>query len=317
MSTSICERAFGPPPLSLNPLRLQRELTSFNRDRLAPTVELSGDADARLALELRMRRCEQAFVERERAGVRAWAEQAPDAPDAFVRWFESLELSGPGQHDPLFEYLAHSASRDELIWFLQQEMAGEAGFDDLVALTQVKLPLRPKLELARNYWDEMGRGNAGGVHGELLARLGIELAIERSDDVAWESLALGNLMVALASNRHYAYQSIGALGVIELTAPGRAVLVNQGLKRLQVSGEARRYFALHATLDVKHSRAWNAEVIAPLVAQDPRVATAIAEGALMRLRAGERCFQRYREALGLAALAPCTQPAPCAALRSA
>jgi hypothetical protein len=135
------------------------------------------------------------------------------------------------------------------------------------------------------------------VHGELLTNLARELAIPQSDDVVWESLALGNLMVALAANRHYAYQSIGALGVIELTAPGRSVLVNEGLKRLGVGGAARRYFALHATLDVKHSVAWNQEVIAPLVATDPRVAQAIAEGALMRLQAGARCFARYRREL--------------------
>jgi hypothetical protein len=298
MPTSICQRAFGRSVFSRDPLELQRELTAFNRIRLEPSVE-PADAEAEFAFELRMKRCELALVERERSEIHARAAHAPRSPEAFVAWFERLETTGPGQHDPLFDYLAQRASRDEMIWFLRQEMAGEAGFDDLVALTQIKLPLRAKLELARNYWDEMGRGMPSGVHGELLARLGVELAIERSDDVVWESLALGNLMVALASNRHYAYQAIGALGVIELTAPGRATLVNQGLKRLQLSGEARRYFALHATLDVKHSLAWNREVIEPLVAQQPRVALAMAEGALLRLRAGERCFQRYRREFGL------------------
>jgi hypothetical protein len=64
-----------------------------------------------------------------------------------------------------------------------------------------------------------------------------------------------------------------------------------------VGGAARRYFALHATLDVRHSQAWNRDVLAPLVAADPRVAPYLAEGALMRLRAGERCFERYRAKL--------------------
>jgi hypothetical protein len=36
----------------------------------------------------------------------------------------------------------------EISWFMEQEAAGEAGFDDLVAYTQVKLPARAKLELA-------------------------------------------------------------------------------------------------------------------------------------------------------------------------
>ncbi|HMI89771.1 MAG TPA: iron-containing redox enzyme family protein [Polyangiales bacterium] len=290
-------------------------MSDFNRTRLEPCLAVERENEGielKLAVESVMRELEGGFVEHKRASVRARAALVPRTPDEFVAWFEALEINGPGQHDRLFTYLANGASRAEMIWFLRQELAGEAGFDDLVALTQVKLPLRPKLELARNYWDELGRGHESGVHGELLTSLAAELAIESSDDVVWESLALGNLMVALASNRHYAYQSLGALGAIELTAPGRSTLVNQGLKRLGVSGAARRYFALHATLDVKHSLAWNREVIAPLVAKDPRIAQAMAEGALMRLQAGARCFERYRRELGLDA-GRTSGPSPAAA----
>ncbi|MDB4998613.1 MAG: hypothetical protein JWM74_6045, partial [Myxococcaceae bacterium] len=85
-----------------------------------------------------------------------------------------------------------------------------------------------------------------------------------------------------------------------LTAPSRAEKVNAGLKRLGVPADVRRYYALHATLDVKHSEAWNREVLAPLVEADPRAAQAIAEGALMRLAAGARCFERYRRELNVA-----------------
>ena len=183
-------------------------------------------------------------------------------------------------------------------------MAGAAGFDDLVALTQVKLPERAKLELGRNYWDELGRGHAGGMHGPMLTRLAEHFALPtHQEDTVWEALALGNLMVGLAANRSYAYPALGALGVIELTAPDRAEYVNAGLKRLDVPAEARRYYALHATLDVKHSEAWNREVLYPLVAADPRLAQPLAEGALLRLRAGERCFRRYRRELGLSLVA--------------
>jgi hypothetical protein len=51
-----------------------------------------------------------------------------------------------------------------MLWFLTQEVAGEAGFDDLLALTQVKMPITAKLEMARNYWDEMGRGRETAMH---------------------------------------------------------------------------------------------------------------------------------------------------------
>ena len=56
-------------------------------------------------------------------------------------------------------------------WFLLQEVAGEAGFEDLLAMAQVKMPVPAKLEMARNFWDEMGRGKAKGMHGPMLERL--------------------------------------------------------------------------------------------------------------------------------------------------
>ena len=187
---------------------------------------------------------------------------------------------------------------DEMKWFLTQEVAGEAGFDDLTAMTQLRLPVRTKLELARNYWDEMGRGNAKAMHGPLLEALAHHLVLHpRLETTVVESIALANTMAGLAANRQYAYQSIGALGVIEMTAPERSAATSAGLKRLGVKAGDRHYFALHAILDVKHSAAWNAEAIMPLVASDPRLATAIAEGALMRLECGARCFARYRREL--------------------
>jgi hypothetical protein len=275
---------------------MHRLLSASHDQRLSPRLETT-DFELDLAREARVRRVERAFVEAERHAVAVELRAVPTEPTQFVEWFEALEQVGPGQHDPLFPWLAENATHEQVCWFLRQELAGEAGFDDLVALTQIKLPNRPKLELARNYWDEMGQGHEGGMHGPMLGALAQTLQLGPSKDTVWESLALSNLMVALATARHYAYQSIGALGVIELTAPGRSQLVNAGLKRLGIAGAARRYYALHATLDIRHSAAWNREVLHPLVASDPAVAPRIAEGALLRLRAGKRCFDRYRQEL--------------------
>ena len=242
-----------------------------------------------------MLRLEGGFVEELRAAVVSEAAEVPTDPDGFIAWFEHLKHSGPGQGDPLFPWLAHEASRDELRWFFEQEAAGEAGFDDLVAYTQVKLPTAAKLELARNYWDEMGRGNAKGMHGPMLDALVETLAVSPTiETTVWESLALANAMTAMATNRRYAWHSVGALGVIELTAPGRSAKVAEGLRRIGLSGRERRYFDLHAVLDVKHSSDWNREALRPLVEEDPARAIAIAEGALIRLTCGARCFERYR-----------------------
>jgi hypothetical protein len=117
------------------------------------------------------------------------------------------------------------------------------------------------------------------------------------ENTLWASLCLANAMTAMATQRRYAWHSVGALGVIELTAPGRADLVAKGLKRVGLSPKEARYFTLHAVLDVKHSEDWNREAIRPAVAEDPARATAMAEGALIRLRCGARCFEAYRTQL--------------------
>jgi hypothetical protein len=275
----------------------QRGLAHWNRERLSPAFP-DPDWQKRLERDTRMLRLEGGFVEELRESIRQDAARAPTDAEGFIAWFEELKQIGPGQGDPLFPWLAETATRDELRWFFEQEAAGEAGFDDLVAMTQVKLPTRPKLELARNYWDEMGRGNAKGMHGPMLDTLVETLEVDPViENTVWESLALANAMTAMATSRRYAWHSVGALGVIELTAPGRSACVAQGLRRIGLSDRERRYFDLHAVLDVKHSEEWNKEALRPLVEEDPRRATAIAEGALMRLVCGERCFARYRAEL--------------------
>ena len=275
----------------------QRGLARWNRTRLAPGFP-GADWQREHERDMRMLRREGDFLEALRAEVAEEAALVPTDPDGFIAWFEALRDDGPGQGDPLFPWLAEEAGVEQIRWFLGQEAAGEAGFDDLVAMTQVRLPVRAKLELARNYWDEMGRGNAKGMHGPMLDvlidRLGLDTAI---DDTVWESLALANAMTAMATTRRYAFHSVGALGAIELTAPGRSAATAAGLRRLGFTPAERRYFDLHATLDVRHSLAWNEEAIRPLVAEDPRRAVAMAEGALIRLGCGARCFERYRAEL--------------------
>jgi hypothetical protein len=279
---------------------LHEQLAHWNRKRLAPGVPTDSWA-AELDEERAMKRLEGQWVEALRARLAPIVATAPRTADAFIDWFRALEQQGPGQHDPLFDWLAEEATAHEMNWFLTQEAAGEAGFDDLVALAQLKVPVaEAKLELARNYWDEMGRGNLKGMHGPMLDRAVAELRLTPTiAGTVWPSLALANTLTAFATTRRYAWHAIGALGVVELTAPGRVSKVGQGLKRLGHPPVVRKYFDLHAVLDVRHAEDWIANVLKPLVSDDPDRAPWLAEGALMRLACGAACFDAYREHLWL------------------
>jgi hypothetical protein len=282
--------------------RFQRELTRYNRRRLEPSLPDPNWRDL-VRDEGRVAEAEGDFVEAMRKEIAPLVADIPVDVELFIAWFERLRDNGPGQGDPLFPWLAAQANLEQMKWFIEQEVAGEAGFDDLLAFTQVKMPEQAKLEMARNYWDEMGRGASKGMHGPMLERLAHHVAVQPTPEtVIPEALALGNLMVALAHNRRYAFHSIGALGVIEMTAPTRAGHVDRGLRRLGIPAKKRHYFALHAVLDVRHSETWNREVLRPLVAEDPRRARAIGEGAVLRLWHGARCFERYRQRFNLSLL---------------
>ncbi len=280
-----------------DPNQFHRALAHFN---FARTALGHPDADWQTALliETDFRRMESVYLDERRHAIAALLPTQRLDSTQFLAWFASLEHIGPGQQHYLFDWLADDATLEDMRWFLTQEAAGEAGFEDLLAITQVKLPTRGKLECARNFWDEMGHGKQGAMHGEMLKKMVDGLDLTPSiDTTVWESLALSNTMLGLAMSRRFAYQSIGALGVIELTAPSRVKKIAAGMRRLGLDARMRAYFDLHAALDVSHARAWMAEVISPLIEADMQCARWIAEGALMRLACGEQCFDRYAQEL--------------------
>ncbi len=301
---ALAERAarIGDGPLAnyLSPEELQIGLNAFNRARLQASLP-SKDWTTELPFMRAVELVEARFIEEERARTRPQLRTLPQTPAEFVEWFVALKENGPGQYDSFFDHLAEQASYAELQYFIKQEYNGEIGFDDLIALTQVRLPQRAKIELARNFWDEQGQGYADDVHGPLYEAMAAELGVTDTPDheFLWETLAVANLLTGLAVNRRYAWHSLGALSVIELTSPTRASRVAQGLARVGVSDQGCRYFRLHTVIDVEHWDAWLAEVIVPLVSATPELAMPLAEGALLRLNAGARLIARYRAELGL------------------
>lgn len=276
-----------PPAPIADAAEAHCRLAEWNHRRLTPRGP-GVDDYAAVAEDHAMRKLELDLLAALREDVSPFAAEAPRDPDGFVAWFEALRQEGPGQGDPLFPWLAQAASLSAMRWFLTQEMAGETDAEDLVALTPVRLPRQARMEIWARYWGRLGQG-----HGPMLATVARSLGLRPTGQTVWQSLALSNLMAAMATHPAYAYHAVGALEAVELTAPTRLGYVAEGLKRLGVAPTGSGRFQPLASPDLEVSRS----ILRSLVTERPESAPWIAEGALMRLMCGLRCFETYRRHL--------------------
>lgn len=291
----------GSPELACDPARrdaitdpnraLHRRLADFNLRRLGP---VTSDAHWRddLRQDLTLSLIEGQFIEAERRVLQSRLDEVPTGTDDFMAWFESLHEQGRAQNDALLTWLATSAPEPDLLWFLQQDVACLARRDDLVALTRLRMPPGPRLAMSCDFGDEPEA--IGALRGPDAVPPSAALG-PSTDQQVWESLALGNLMFGLGANRRYAYQSVGALGSLALTTPPWKRNIEAGLQRL---GLMQRPDRSSPDPDATRSaRVWVARVVRVLVQRGPTVAHMIAEGALLRFGAVDRCFVRYRRVL--------------------
>ncbi len=204
-----------------------------------------------------------------------------------------------------YEWVARDASYDDLVHFLALEGGPDSGFDDLVAACQIGLSGEPKLEMARNYWDEMGNGTLDAVHTVLhddLVRAVNMPRIPRHEQPveALERTALGGLF---ATNHWLQPEMVGALGLIELQAGPRCRKVLAGLQRTGADRAAIPFYAEHAEVDPRHGQDWLDNAIAPLVRERPEWGPRMLRGASWRSHINAAFFQRLWADLRQAAAA--------------
>ena len=101
-------------------------------------------------------------------------------------------------------------------------------------------------------------------------------------------------MLALARSRRYCFQSIGALGVIEMTAPTRAWFRQFRAEAPAHPHQKAPLFHLACCARRQAFGMLEPRGFAFARGRDPRRAHAIGEGAVLRLWHGARCFDRYR-----------------------
>ena len=200
---------------------------------------------------------------------------------------------------PIYQWLAEHATWQQLVHFMAVEGGPDAGFDDLVAITQVGITGPAKVVLAHNYWDEMGRGRLEDVHtvlhDDLVAAVDMPHIARRNLPLpALQRAALGGL---LATNRRLQPEMLGALGLLELQAGPRCRLVVKALRRLGAPAEALPFYEVHASIDPRHGKEWLEQAVVPLVEHDPTWGPGVIRGALWRSAVNEALFEHLHDTL--------------------
>src|SRR4051794_21178832 len=229
----------------------------------------------------------------------AWgnASQEPHDPDAVTD--AMLDVAIRDRLPAAYRWLAKEASWDEVVHFLALEGGPDGGFDDLVAVCQVGLSGSAKLELGKNYWDEMGNGVPDRVHTVLHDRLVTAVDMPRIPRAqqpveALERAALGGL---LATNRWLQPEMLGALGLLELQAGPRCRLVLQAFDRLGAPAGAYPFYVEHAGGDPVHGKDWMDKAVVPTVVERPEWGPRIVKGAWWRSSVNLAFFEAVRRDL--------------------
>ncbi len=224
----------------------------------------------------------------------------PSSAAEFSEWFQ--QLSARHVQPDFCRYVAEDASLSEIALFFLAEELVDSRFDDLVALVQIGAGDVSKLVMAENYWDEMGEGTLDRMHTRLFehsARYMREQLTAREGGVAdlhcAEIYENACLVLMYGIHRHLAPRAIGALGLMEHSAPTRFQAMVDGCTRLGVPEDVIDYQRIHIHVDADHGSEWLDYVMQPLVDRSPELLHEISMGILTRERIAEAYYQQVWE----------------------
>jgi pyrroloquinoline quinone (PQQ) biosynthesis protein C len=221
--------------------------------------------------------------------------EAPEEPKAFISWLKNIIRSHRVFKHPYWhEFMRNRATPSDLRHFVIQESSVDARFDDMLAMMQVGTNGPTKMEIANNFWDEMGNGDPEQVHTHLFQHIIDHFGItdeELAESLTTEALLGGNLAILVCRYRSLFYEAVGHLAVAEWLAPDRFSQVLHAWRRLDLPPKGIIYHELHIGIDAHHASGWFANVVTPM-AENPAARLAIARGALWRADSSARYLDR-------------------------
>ncbi|GBQ21003.1 hypothetical protein AA12717_0740 [Gluconacetobacter sacchari DSM 12717] len=289
---SACGRAFSKDDASAREVvhRLLHDLYGLHLCK--PRSGLTGNQYSIELLRAR-RAIEKAWIQWEvsRLGV----VPAEIQPEEIGQAIKTLWREHAGYNHTVFDFMKSDATRPQIIKYFTTDYALNMRFYDLIVLSLVGIDEDVRMEVAHNFWDEMGQGNQARTHvrlyRDLLEYLGIEDTPDQFvDALGWEGLSGYNLLLYFAFNRREYFRSIGALAITELSDPEQYAKLLAGCRRVGIGTDRPSvldYYSEHVEVDALHGDGWIDNVIVPVLKRYPGEARAVLEGAIMRLNSSK------------------------------
>ena len=211
----------------------------------------------------------------------------PQNYSEFINWYNELHSRHTKEVSSFFNWLANEATLEELGFYIAMEEQVDGRFDDVIALAQLGLTGDMKLALAENYWDEMGLGKEAEMHTILFNKSAKKLSALLDNGVLTpkppaEALKNGNLLLMYSLRRQYHPRLLGALAILEHTAPYRFSKTVKAMQRLNLSEDIIYYHEMHIKIDANHGKQLLQRVLLPLVKHNPEIIKEICIGCLTR-----------------------------------
>jgi pyrroloquinoline quinone (PQQ) biosynthesis protein C len=271
---------------------------------LALTIPAAPTAEGSVAVHEVTRLLEDATVAAEDGWIEpGFLDTAPTDPRQYLSWLkETARRHRVFKHPYYREFIRNQATREDLRSYVIQESVVDGRFDDLLAMMQVGTSGEAKMEIANNFWDEMGNGKPDEVHTHLFSNIFKVFDITQEDldnSLTGNALLSGNLAVMVARYRRLYPEAVGLLGMTEWLVPDRFVQVVSAWERLGLSDVGIVYHRLHITVDSQHAAGWFHNVVVP-AATSEYMRRGIARGTLWRLNSSARYLDERMRTISIA-----------------
>jgi hypothetical protein len=229
--------------------------------------------------------------------------ELPTTREGFLTWYLDCEKKINEDIGFFVDYMKNSATLEQVAYYICMEEMVDGSFDDLMAVVQLGMPINCKMVAGENYWDEMGNGNFNFVHTSMfktssaymrnvLAQKNITPEVPPK-----ECLMNGNILLMWAVRREYNMRLIGAMGLVEGSAPTRFSATTQALERLEQPKEVIAYHKAHIGIDTHHSEAWFDTVLRHYSKGGAEVIQELAMGVMIRYNVAVRYYQYMYDAM--------------------